>query len=145
MMNTRGKSDSSVVPGKSPNKAEEPVAEAMNENIKKVGLPQWSDADQILAKALQRELKVAVKGLASKLQEFKPPKDQKEDEDTEGRNIGPTGNSGSPRSCTMSTTANDGVRPISASSETPPRGLMARRGATTARLWKRTSKTSRSG
>src|SRR5437667_4635872 len=29
MMNTRGKSDSSVVPGKSPNKAEEPVAEAM--------------------------------------------------------------------------------------------------------------------
>ena len=29
MMNTRGKSDSPVVPGKSPNKAEEPVAEAM--------------------------------------------------------------------------------------------------------------------
>jgi aminobenzoyl-glutamate utilization protein B len=68
-----------------------PIAEAMNENIKKVGLPQWSEADQILAKALQRELKVPVKGLASKLQEFKPPKDQKEDEDTEGRNIGPTG------------------------------------------------------
>jgi aminobenzoyl-glutamate utilization protein B len=68
-----------------------PIAEAMNENIKKVGLPQWSEADQILAKGLQRELKVSVKGLASKLQEFKPPKDQKEDEDTEGRNIGPTG------------------------------------------------------
>jgi aminobenzoyl-glutamate utilization protein B len=68
-----------------------PIAEAMNENIKKVGLPQWSEADQVLAKALQRELKVTVKGLASKLQEFKPPKDQKEDEDTEGRNIGPTG------------------------------------------------------
>jgi aminobenzoyl-glutamate utilization protein B len=68
-----------------------PIAEAMNENIKKVGLPQWSEADQILAKALQRELKVPVKGLASKLQEFKPPKEQKDDEDTEGRNVGPTG------------------------------------------------------
>jgi aminobenzoyl-glutamate utilization protein B len=68
-----------------------PIAEAMNENIKKVGLPQWSEADQILGKALQVELKVPVKGLATKLQEFKPPKDQKEDEDAEGRNIGPTG------------------------------------------------------
>ena len=29
MMNTRGKSDGPVVPGKSPNKAEEPAAEAM--------------------------------------------------------------------------------------------------------------------
>jgi aminobenzoyl-glutamate utilization protein B len=68
-----------------------PIAEAMNENIKKVGLPQWSEADQILGKALQRELKVPVKGLAIKLQEFKPPKDQKEDENAEGSNIGPTG------------------------------------------------------
>ena len=32
----------------------------MYENIKKVGLPQWSDDDQALAKALQRELKVTV-------------------------------------------------------------------------------------
>jgi aminobenzoyl-glutamate utilization protein B len=31
-----------------------PVAEAMYENIKQVGLPQWSDADQTLAKALQK-------------------------------------------------------------------------------------------
>jgi aminobenzoyl-glutamate utilization protein B len=68
-----------------------PIAEAMNENIKKVGLPQWSEADQTLAKALQTELKVPVKGLASKLQAFKPPKDKKEDEDGEERNIGPTG------------------------------------------------------
>jgi aminobenzoyl-glutamate utilization protein B len=33
-----------------------PVAEAMYENIKTVGLPQWSDDDQTLAKALQKEL-----------------------------------------------------------------------------------------
>ena len=30
----------------------------MQENIKKVGLPQWSEDDQTLAKALQKELKV---------------------------------------------------------------------------------------
>ena len=35
----------------------------MYENIKKVGLPQWSDDDQTLAKALQTELKVPVRGL----------------------------------------------------------------------------------
>src|SRR6266478_4582909 len=68
-----------------------PIAEAMNENIKTVGLPQWSEADQILAKGLQSELKVPVKGLAIKLQELKPPREQKEDEDAEGRNIGLTG------------------------------------------------------
>jgi aminobenzoyl-glutamate utilization protein B len=68
-----------------------PIAQAMNENIKKIGLPQWSEADQTLAKALQGELKVPVKGLASKLTEFKLPKEQREDEDTEGRNVGPTG------------------------------------------------------
>jgi len=43
-----------------------PIAEDMYENIKKVGLPQWSDDDQTLAKALQKELKVTVKGLPSK-------------------------------------------------------------------------------
>jgi aminobenzoyl-glutamate utilization protein B len=32
------------------------VAEAMYENIKTVGLPQWSEADQTLARALQKEL-----------------------------------------------------------------------------------------
>src|SRR5579884_1802415 len=35
-----------------------PIAEDMYANIQKVGLPQWSDADQALAKALQAELKV---------------------------------------------------------------------------------------
>src|SRR5580698_10494585 len=47
-----------------------PIAEAMYENIKKVGLPQWSDDDQTLAKALQRELKVNVRGLAAKVPEL---------------------------------------------------------------------------
>ena len=42
-----------------------PIAEAMYENIKKVGLPQWSEDDQKLAKGLQKELKVPVRGLAT--------------------------------------------------------------------------------
>jgi aminobenzoyl-glutamate utilization protein B len=44
-----------------------PVAEAMYENIKQVGLPQWSEADQTLAKAVQKELKVPERGLATQL------------------------------------------------------------------------------
>jgi len=43
------------------------VAEAMYENIKQVGLPKWSDEDQTLAKALQKELKVREQGLAVEL------------------------------------------------------------------------------
>ena len=68
-----------------------PTAEAMYENIKKVGLPQWSEEDQILAKALQRELKVPVKGLVTKIQELRPPRVQQEDTGGEGQNVGPTG------------------------------------------------------
>jgi len=45
-----------------------PIAEAMYQNIRKVGLPTWSEEDQILAKATQRELQAAkTEGLAKKL------------------------------------------------------------------------------
>jgi aminobenzoyl-glutamate utilization protein B len=44
-----------------------PVAEAMYENIRQVGLPQWSEADQTLAKAVQKELKQRERGLESQL------------------------------------------------------------------------------
>jgi aminobenzoyl-glutamate utilization protein B len=43
------------------------VAETMHANIDKVGLPEWTEADQTLAKALQRELKVPEVGLATKI------------------------------------------------------------------------------
>jgi aminobenzoyl-glutamate utilization protein B len=45
------------------------MAEAMYENIKKVGLPAWSDADQTLARAIQKEVKSPrdTNGLPSKL------------------------------------------------------------------------------
>src|SRR6478672_4317976 len=51
-----------------------PFAEAMNENIKKVGLPQWTDDDQKLAKGLQKELKVPERGLPTKVQEMRTPR-----------------------------------------------------------------------
>lgn len=67
-----------------------PIAEDMYDNIKKVGLPQWSDDDQTLAKALQKELKVPVRGLASKIPEMREP--PKADENGgEGEGPGPTG------------------------------------------------------
>jgi aminobenzoyl-glutamate utilization protein B len=50
------------------------VAETMYENIKTVGLPTWSDADQTLAKGLQKELGNATQpGLAVKLGELGKP------------------------------------------------------------------------
>jgi aminobenzoyl-glutamate utilization protein B len=47
------------------------IAEAMNENIQKVGLPQWSEDDEKLAIAVQREIKADAKGLAKKLDAFR--------------------------------------------------------------------------
>ncbi len=68
-----------------------PVAEAMYENIKKVGLPTWSDDDQTLAKALQRELKVRVRGLASKVPELRQPRAASSTGDDDDFGPGPTG------------------------------------------------------
>jgi len=50
------------------------VAETMYENIKKVGLPTWSDDDQTLARGLQKELKQPVRGLAMKVPELRAPR-----------------------------------------------------------------------
>ena len=48
------------------------VAELTYANIQSVGLPAWSEADQILAKGIQREVKSPPAGLASKIGELKP-------------------------------------------------------------------------
>jgi len=45
-----------------------PVAEAMDRNIRAVGLPSWSDADQTLARAVQKEIGARVEGLATELE-----------------------------------------------------------------------------
>jgi aminobenzoyl-glutamate utilization protein B len=48
-----------------------PLAEDMYENMKAVGLPAWSEDDQRLAKALQKELHEKEEGLATKIPEIK--------------------------------------------------------------------------
>src|SRR5205085_3618537 len=70
-----------------------PIAEAMHENIKKVGLPQWTADDQTLAKGLQKELKVPERGLPIKVPEMRAPRaaaDPNSDEAT-GQAPVPTG------------------------------------------------------
>jgi aminobenzoyl-glutamate utilization protein B len=47
-----------------------PVAEVLSGNIKSVGLPTWSDADQQMARAVQKELKVRETGLDTALAEL---------------------------------------------------------------------------
>ncbi len=44
-----------------------PVAEAMQRNIAAVGMPTWSEADQALARAVQRELGVRETGLTQRI------------------------------------------------------------------------------
>ena len=66
-----------------------PIAEDMYENIKKVGLPKWSDDDETLAKALQRELKVPVRGLATKIQPLRAPREPSADDGEEGQAVSP--------------------------------------------------------
>jgi aminobenzoyl-glutamate utilization protein B len=69
-----------------------PVAEAMDANIRKVGLPQWSAEDQTLAKALQKELKVPENGLAVKIPPLREPRTEGEGSEGDGGPApGPTG------------------------------------------------------
>ena len=68
-----------------------PIARDMYENIKKVGLPAWSEDDQTLAKGLQKELGVPVRGLAMKIGELREPKAAVADETGDGQGNGPAG------------------------------------------------------
>jgi aminobenzoyl-glutamate utilization protein B len=54
----------------------QPIAETMYENIKKVGLPTWDANDQLLAKATQIEMEASkIEGLATKLDTIGLPAD----------------------------------------------------------------------
>jgi aminobenzoyl-glutamate utilization protein B len=64
-----------------------PIAEDMYENMTKVGLPQWSDQEQALARALQHDLKVPERGLAAKIPELKKPQPPSDDDN----GVGPVG------------------------------------------------------
>ena len=50
-----------------------PIALAMDENIQAVGLPVWSDEDQVFARALQKLLQVEEKGLSTELIGLREP------------------------------------------------------------------------
>jgi len=49
------------------------IAETMNEQIQRVGLPEWTEADQMLAKGIQLELGSELQGLPTELAEFRGP------------------------------------------------------------------------
>ena len=65
------------------------IAETMYENIKKVGMPVWSEEDQTLARGIQTELAVKVSGLKTTVDELRVPRS--ETVDGEGIGVGPTG------------------------------------------------------
>ncbi len=50
-----------------------PVAEALYANIKRVGMPQWAEEDEKLARAAQAELKSKVEGLKKQIPEMRAP------------------------------------------------------------------------
>jgi len=56
-----------------PKHMSKPLSELMERNVQAVGLPQWSDADQALARGIQHELKVREEGLATKLAPLRGP------------------------------------------------------------------------
>ena len=70
--------DSSVLGTAWPGYFNKPMAEEATANAKLVGLPTWSNDDQTLAKALQKELNVPQKGLATELDKLKDPKTEEQ-------------------------------------------------------------------
>ena len=51
------------------------VAEAAQKNIEAVGMPEWSEADQTLAKALQKEIGARQDGLKRRVAALEPPRE----------------------------------------------------------------------
>jgi len=49
------------------------VAQTQQKNIEAVGMPKWSDADQTLAKALQKEIGAKVEGMKEKVEPLSEP------------------------------------------------------------------------
>jgi aminobenzoyl-glutamate utilization protein B len=50
----------------------QPMAEALHANILKIGMPAWSEADEALARAAQKELQASEEGLRKTVEELKP-------------------------------------------------------------------------
>ncbi|HEU4389575.1 MAG TPA: amidohydrolase, partial [Blastocatellia bacterium] len=58
-----------------PNHFNKPIAEIQQKNIDAVGMPQWTPADQQLARALQKEINAKVDGLKTKTTPLAAPSD----------------------------------------------------------------------
>ncbi|HEY8519308.1 MAG TPA: amidohydrolase [Gammaproteobacteria bacterium] len=71
--------DSTVLGSAWPQHMNKAMAERAFENIRYVGMPEWSEADVTLAKALQAEIGVPEKGLETEVpQELRPPRPPEE-------------------------------------------------------------------
>jgi aminobenzoyl-glutamate utilization protein B len=68
-----------------------PIAEDMYANIKRVGLPKWSDDDEKLARGMQADLKQPVRGLATKISELRAPRVLAANDGEEGQGNQPMG------------------------------------------------------
>jgi len=53
------------------------IAEVQQKNIEAIGMPEWSDADQTLAKALQKEIGAKADGLEHQVKPLEPPKESR--------------------------------------------------------------------
>ncbi len=71
-MMTDTKVTSRVLGSAWPQHFNKPMAEALSANIEAAGMPTWDAADQTLAKAVQKELKVEQNGLETKVQPLQP-------------------------------------------------------------------------
>ena len=83
-MMTNTKWSSRVLGSAWPSHMNRTLAETMHENIKAVGLPQWSEADVQLAKATQKELGVPEVGLSTRIADQVRGRESQPDEDKRG-------------------------------------------------------------
>jgi aminobenzoyl-glutamate utilization protein B len=83
-MMTNTKWSSKVLGSAWPSHMNRTLAETMFDNIKAVGLPQWTDADVQLAKATQKELGVPENGLTTRIADAVRGREQFPDEDKRG-------------------------------------------------------------
>jgi aminobenzoyl-glutamate utilization protein B len=77
---TNTKWTSKVLGSAWPGHMSRPLTETLYTNIKAVGLPKWTEADETLAKATQHELKVPEIGLAKEIPELKGTEEIPDDE-----------------------------------------------------------------
>ena len=81
---TNTKYSSRVLGSAWPSHMNRTLAETMFENIKSVGIPQWTEADIQLAKATQKELGVPENGLTMKIADALRGRESQPDEDKRG-------------------------------------------------------------